>query len=115
MYLVTIPRPLCRDEGAAQPQGIVGVRRALVDRLGGVSAFTRAPAEGKYAEGIVVAHNDVKVEVMVHEFDRGRWGDSNETLERQFAQVEILIRVLGPAALASPPLGRGSFLRLNNT
>ena len=73
MHLVTILRPLRRNDGWAQPPGrIAGVRRALVDRLGGVTAFTRAPAEGEWAKGGAVAHDDIiTVEVMVDEIDGG--------------------------------------------
>jgi hypothetical protein len=38
-----------------------------------VTAFTRAPAEGEWAEGAAVAHHDITVEVIVDGIDRGWW------------------------------------------
>ncbi|MDP9163977.1 MAG: hypothetical protein M3N06_07780 [Pseudomonadota bacterium] len=56
----------------ATPGRIAGVRRALVDRMGGVTAFARALVEGEWAEGRAMAHDDINtVEVMVDGIDGG--------------------------------------------
>lgn len=68
------PRITAWRSGARNPPPgrIAGILRALVDQLAGVTASARAPAEGEWAEGGAMEHNDIiTVEVMVDEIDRG--------------------------------------------
>lgn len=68
----------------------------LTERFGGVTAFTRAPAEGLWADdgGRVVRDDVIVVEVMNEEPDDLWWADYKKTLEQRFAQETILIRQL---------------------
>ena len=96
MHLVQILLPVYDNEGNELPQ--VEFRRVsseLSHRFGGVTAFTRAPAEGVWKEPTTErpTHDDiVVVEVMVEELDRGWWKDYRRDLERRFKQEEVVIR-----------------------
>ncbi len=47
VHVVEIFLPLKRSDGSDQPRALFGaVRGELVDRFGGLTAFTRSPAEG---------------------------------------------------------------------
>ena len=93
MHVVEILLPL-RDNGG-QPFGqelYSGVRRDLVERFGGLTAFTRSPAEGLWDEGGGTAHDEIVIfEVMSDTLERGWWADYRARLEESFAQEVILI------------------------
>jgi hypothetical protein len=96
MRLVEIFLPLADNEG--RPFGreaFRDVREELVERFGGLTAFTRAPAEGLWADedgGQPVKDDIVVFEVMDGRFDRTWWRAYRERLEARFRQDEILIR-----------------------
>ena len=95
MHVVEIFLPLKRNDGSDQPQALFGeVRGELVERFGGLTAFTRAPAEGLWESESGAPQRDqiVIFEVMTDELDHGWWRAFRETLERRFAQEEVLIR-----------------------
>ena len=94
MHLVEIFLPLTRDDGSAQPADrIAALRSELVERFGGLTAFTRAPAEGLWEdEGEVERDRIVILEVMAEEIDRGWWSALRKRLERELEQEEVLIR-----------------------
>lgn len=95
MHVVEIFLPLKRNDGSDQPRERFGdIRRTLVDRFGGLTAFTRAPAEGLWesAPGDVDRDAIVIFEVMAEALDRGWWAGYREELERLFEQDEIVIR-----------------------
>lgn len=70
------------------------VREELVERFGGLTAFSRSPAEGLWEpEDGERSRDDIVIfEVMARDLDRGWWRDYRATLERRFGQDEILIR-----------------------
>lgn len=95
MHVVEIFLPLKRNDGSDQPRERFGeVRRELVERFGGLTAFTRAPAEGLWesSAGEVDRDSIVIFEVMDEDFDRSWWTDYRAALERRFEQDEILLR-----------------------
>ena len=95
MHVVEIFLPLKRNDGSEQPRGLFGeVRRELVERFGGLTAFTRSPAEGLWEDdsGDVARDAIVIFEVLDDALDRGWWDDYRSGLERRFQQQEILIR-----------------------
>ncbi len=52
MHLVQILLPLADNRGRPFPAAMLGdVRRELTERFGGLTAFTRAPAEGFWEGG----------------------------------------------------------------
>ena len=96
MHLVQLLLPLYDQDGAALPRALYdAVRRELVDHFGGLTAYTRAPARGLWAEGGEVAKDDIVVyEVMTEALDRAWWAQYRATLEQRFAQDELMIRAL---------------------
>ena len=83
MHLIQILLPLYDNEGHEFPQ--VEFRRVsseLAHRFGGLTAFTRAPAEGVWRESMKPnpTHDDIVVfEVMVDDLDRAWWKTTAST------------------------------------
>jgi hypothetical protein len=94
MHLVQLLLPLKDPNGKPFPRSTYrSVRTELTERFGGLTAYSRAPAEGLWDAGDAVAHDDIVVyEVMVSELDRGWWADYRQGLERQFDQEELVVR-----------------------
>jgi hypothetical protein len=94
MDLVQLILPLYDNDGKAiDAQLFREVRQALLERFGGVTAFTRAPAQGLWQDGAGVQRDDVLLyEVMVDELDRGWWAAYRRELEGKFRQQELVVR-----------------------
>ena len=94
MHLVTILLPLERNDGSPQPKALFGeLRTELVERFGGATFLSRAPAEGLWEEDGKVEHDEiVTVEVVAEKLEREWWRKLRERLERDFEQDEVLIR-----------------------
>ena len=96
-YLVQLILPVYDNGGA--PIGrdrFVQVRRELTDRFGGVTAYTRAPAEGTWEDPEGDIHRDdvVVVETMADQLDRQWWANYARELAVRFRQQEVIIRAL---------------------
>ena len=94
MHLIQLLLPVADNEGrpfdAAVPAAL---RRELTERFGGLTAFTRAPAEGVWAHGGKKERDDiVVVEVMTDDLDPAWWKALRLRLERDLKQQSILIR-----------------------
>ena len=96
MHLVQLLLPLCDSAGAALPGELYdSVRRELVDRFGGLTAYTRAPAKGLWDDGREVEKDDIVVyEVMTEALEPAWWSQYRATLEQRFGQDELMIRAL---------------------
>jgi hypothetical protein len=97
MHLVQILLPLFDNEGRELPAGDRRrVRDELALRFGGVTAFTRAPAEGlwKGGEGRTSRDEIVVLEVMAADLDEAWWRAYREGLEARFRQEEVVVRAL---------------------
>jgi hypothetical protein len=96
VHLVQILLPLYDNQGNALPQlEFRRVSSELSHRFGGLTAFTRAPAEGVWRESgsAQPTHDEIVVfEVMTDALDRAWWADYRRDLERRFRQEEIVIR-----------------------
>ena len=94
MHLVQLLLPLKDPDGKPFPRSHYRrIREVLTERFGGLTAYTRAPAEGLWDVGDELEHDDIVVyEVMVPELDRAWWGDYRASLERQFDQDELVVR-----------------------
>jgi len=95
MHLIEILLPLADNEGKSFPDGLhARVRDELAEHFGGVTAFTRAPAEGLWTAGGGGPDRDdiVIFEVMADWLDRGWWSAYRAELERRFRQDEIVVR-----------------------
>ena len=95
MVLVQILLPTKSSEGCAVSNELLRRRRQeLIDRFGGMTAYTRAPATGVWTspEGSVEVDGVVMVEVRSEMFDRDWWRPYAKTLKKRFKQQSIHIR-----------------------
>ena len=94
MHIVEIFLPLTDNQGNAFGAELFGkVRAELVERFGGLTAFTRSPAEGIWEEGGEVTRDEIVIfEVMDDLLDRAWWCEFRERLERDFRQEEVVVR-----------------------
>jgi hypothetical protein len=95
MHLVQILLPLRGNDGVRIPPESFGeVRRELTARFGGLTAFTRAPAEGFWKpEGEPVTRDEIMVfEIMTDDLDRNWWRDYRRNLEARFRQESVVVR-----------------------
>ena len=94
-YCVEILLPMAGEDGRLRPRAAFEALKArLVDRFGGLTAFTRSPAEGLWdgpGEG-VDRDRIVIFEVMAPEIDAAWWSSLRQELEREFRQQELVIR-----------------------
>jgi hypothetical protein len=94
MHVIEIFLPLADNQGRPFLREQYGrVRKELVERFGGLTAFTRSPAEGLWVEdGETSSDRIVIFEVMAEQLDRSWWREYRRQLEQRFAQDMILIR-----------------------
>jgi hypothetical protein len=94
MHLVQIILPRYTNSGQAIGAHLFAqVRQTLLDRFGGVTAYTRAPAQGLWQDGSGVQRDEVLLyEVMVADLDRAWWSSYRAELEALFQQKELVIR-----------------------
>jgi hypothetical protein len=94
MHLIQILLPLQDNEGEPfNPDLYREVREELSTRYGGLTAFTRAPAEGHWEDDGKTTRDEIVVfEVMAEELATTWWRDYRRTLERAFRQDVIVIR-----------------------
>ena len=94
--LVEVLLPVVDPEGTPFPATLFrAVREELVERFGGLTAFTRAPAVGLWKEDASAppARDDVVVyEVVTASLDTAWWKDYRRGLERRFRQERVLVR-----------------------
>jgi hypothetical protein len=98
VQLVEILLPVYDNAGAAWPKAAFdAVRDQLTERFGGVTAFTRSPAVGLWADdaGRVRRDDVIVVEVMTDQLDREWWAGYRHELEERFRQQEIVVRAVG--------------------
>ena len=94
MHLVQILLPLSDNERHPFPRDSYDqVALDLTKRFGGVTAYTRAPAEGRWTgQGHSNAEEVVVIEVMVEALDATWWTDYRKGLEARFRQQHIIVR-----------------------
>ena len=94
MKLIQILLPLSDNEGRHYDGSIMrDLQKRLADRFGGLTAYTRAPAEGWWDSGEAHTKDDiVVVEVMAEEFDHDWWMALKNELEASLRQEKIVIR-----------------------
>jgi hypothetical protein len=94
MHLVEILLPLRDNEGHAfGAEKYAEVRQYLTERFGGMTAFTRSPAEGITADDRGAVYDDIVVfEVMTETLDEEWWRGYRGRLEHEFRQDEIVVR-----------------------
>ena len=95
MHLVQILLPVYDNEQNPQPHDeFRRVRRELTERFGGLTVYTRAPAEGmwKLNDNHTTRDDIVIFEVMASQLDPAWWRTYRHDLEARFRQDVIVIR-----------------------
>lgn len=95
MNIIEILLPLYDNEGRRfGAEQFAKVREELLAHFGGLTAFTRGPAEGLWeAEDGERERDEVVIfEVMADWIDRSWWRKYRAELEQRFAQDEIVVR-----------------------
>lgn len=94
MHLIEILLPLNDNNG--RPFAVAkyaAIRQHLTERFGGLTAFTRSPAQGTTTDGGKTVHDDIVVfEVMTEKLDVAWWDGYRRQLEREFRQDAIVAR-----------------------
>lgn len=96
-YLVQILLPLEDNDGKRLPRApFERTREELIERFGGITAHSGAPAEGVWQEndGSVLLDRVVMLEVVIESLDRPWWDGYRRELEERFRQKVIMIRLL---------------------
>lgn len=94
MHLIQIYLPLTDNAGASFPSAhFAYVRDTLTRQFGGLTAFTRSPAEGLWESDAAEVHRDqiVIFEVLVESVDTSWWQNYRARLEKEFEQEAIQI------------------------
>lgn len=95
MHLIQLLLPVYHNDGEPVPSELFEqVHRELADQFGGLTVYSRAPAEGTWRDDDARKVQDelLLFEVMAADVDRGWWREYQQRLEQCFAQQEILIR-----------------------
>ena len=95
IHLVQLLIPVYDNGGRPFPASHYAELRAeLTSQFGGMTAYTRSPAQGIWAtDGAPAQRDDIVVyEVMAEVLGREWWIDYRRRLERRFAQDELVIR-----------------------
>lgn len=95
MYLIQIFLPLYGNSGETfSAANYQEVRDELVERFGGLTAYTRSPAHGMWQpdSGDEVRDDLVIYEVMAEALDRPWWKSYKLALEQRFRQDEMILR-----------------------
>lgn len=72
------------------------VRKELVDRFGGLTAYVRSPATGLWRDTPFTAVRDeiVIYEIMTADLDLVWWAEYKEDLSLRFHQTKLVIRAM---------------------
>lgn len=96
MYLIQVLLPLYDNDANPIPPGrFQQVRDELAARYGGLTVYSRSPAEGLWQEdtgGRPVHDELILFEVMTEQLDQPWWSAYRRELEQRFAQEEIVVR-----------------------
>ena len=96
MHLVQILIPLTDGDGTAfTREEFAQVRSELAERFGGITTFTRSPAEGVSTDFGKAHRDDLFVlEVMARDIDHTWWEAYRAELERRFRQEALAVRAI---------------------
>ncbi|TMJ11304.1 MAG: hypothetical protein E6G94_16300 [Alphaproteobacteria bacterium] len=94
VHVVEILLPLAGNDGRRFDRALFAkVREELIERFGGLTAYTRSPAEGVWDEGSGTSRDEIVIfEVMADRLERYWWTEYRKELERRFEQDEIVVR-----------------------
>jgi hypothetical protein len=96
MYLIAVLLPLYDNEGVPLDRGLFqAVAAELTGQFHGLTAHTRAPAQGLWREenASPTTRDDIVIyEVVTASLDRRWWAAYRQSLEARFRQEQVLIR-----------------------
>jgi hypothetical protein len=95
MHLIHILLPLNDNKGKPLGRKLFRtVADELTEKFGGLTAHTRAPAEGLWKEDSSGTDKDeiVIYEVMAEELDVEWWGKYRRGIEKRFRQQKVIVR-----------------------
>ena len=95
MHLIQVLLPLYDNDGQPLTKDLFrAVAAELTERFGGLTAYTRAPAEGRWKEdeGTTARDDIVVYEVMADRLDRDWWRQYRTGLEGRFRQEQVVVR-----------------------
>lgn len=95
MYQIQLLLPLYDNQGNPLPRDLFAqVRSELVARFGGLTAYTRSPANGLWQDdtGTTVRDDLVIYEIMAKQLDAQWWHDYRRELEQRFQQDALVVR-----------------------
>jgi hypothetical protein len=94
VHLIEILLPLFDNEGISiASREFTRVSEELTREFGGLTAFTREPAEGRWRKDAETQRDQIVIfEVMAEDIDRTWWSSYRETLQKRFRQETIIIR-----------------------
>lgn len=97
MHLVQILLPVYDNEGDPLLHATyAAIREELVEKFGGLTAFTQSPAEGIWIPDSRRRHRDeiIMIEVMTAVLDAAWWSRYRIGLEERLKQESVIIRCL---------------------
>jgi hypothetical protein len=94
MYLVQILLPLADNQGKRLPPRLFGrIQKELTERFKGLTAYSRAPAEGLWKPSKGTKRDEIIVyEVMASWVDARWWRQYRKRLEGLLRQENIVVR-----------------------
>jgi hypothetical protein len=96
LFLISLLLPLYDNDARPLPRALFQqVGSELTSRFGGLTAHTRAPAEGLWHSGEDArpTRDEIVIyEVVAEEVDRDWWREYRRQLEGRFRQEQVLIR-----------------------
>lgn len=94
MHLIQILLPVRDNDGKPfGPHPFEEVTWQLSKKFGGITAYNRAPAEGRWESSGKTHHDDVLViEVMAPVLDKPWWQNFRKELEATFRQTQVVVR-----------------------
>lgn len=95
MHLIHILLPLNDNKGKPLPKTLFrAVADELTETFGGLTAHTRAPAEGLWKDDSPQPEKDeiVTLEVMAEDLDEAWWTRYRKRLEKRFKQEKVIVR-----------------------
>jgi hypothetical protein len=97
MHLIQILLPLYKKSGGRVSRALLrSTAKQLAKEFGGVTAYTRAPAQGLWRRrGAKLDRDDVVVyEVMAQRLDVAFWSSRRRQYEKEFVQDALVIRAV---------------------
>jgi len=93
MKSIEIFLPLNANDGTPFPDtAFERIKDELTETFGGVTAYKRAPAQGRWKSGGQTQGDEIAIfEVVVDRLDRGWWRRFREELEDRLDQETILV------------------------